>query len=144
MNKVILFNPKSAIAKYRVPNSIMNIAASVEGQYEWVIVDGNCEEDPYLKMESLLRDDSFKYIGFTVMPGPQLKQAIPIAKKIKEKFPHTVMIWGGYFPTNQFKVVLNSGYVDFVYVSSTTCAIPAPCRRSLRMFQQCTHETRLR
>ena len=24
------------------------------------------------------------------------------------------MIWGGYFPTNHYKVVLNSGYVDFV------------------------------
>jgi len=43
MNKILLFNPKSAVAKHRIPNSIMSIAASVEGKYEWVIVDGNCE-----------------------------------------------------------------------------------------------------
>ena len=48
------------------------------------------------------------------MPGPQTKQAIPFSKKIKEEFPGTIMIWGGYFPTNHYKVVLNSGYVDFV------------------------------
>jgi len=48
------------------------------------------------------------------MPGPQLRQSIPFAKFIKEHYPETIMIWGGYFPTSQNKVVLNSGYVDFV------------------------------
>jgi anaerobic magnesium-protoporphyrin IX monomethyl ester cyclase len=114
MNKVLLFNPKSAIAKHRIPNSIMNIAASVNGFFDWVIVDGNREQDPYEKMASYLSTGEYKYIGFTIMPGPQTKQAIPFAKKIKEKFPQTIMIWGGYFPTNHYKVVLNSGFVDFV------------------------------
>ena len=114
MSKVLLYNPRSAVAKYRIPNSIMNIAASIDGVYEWVIVDGNCEENPYEKIRSYLNTGEFKYIGFTIMPGPQTKQAIPFSKKIKDEFPGTVMIWGGYFPTNHYKVVLNSGYVDFV------------------------------
>ncbi len=46
MNKVILYNPKSAVAKHRIPNSILNIAAAIEGKYDWVIVDGNIETDP--------------------------------------------------------------------------------------------------
>jgi anaerobic magnesium-protoporphyrin IX monomethyl ester cyclase len=114
MNKILLFNPKSANAKYRIPNSILNIAASVEGKYEWVIVDGNCEADPIKKIESWLNTGEFKYIGFTVMPGPQLKQAIIAAKAIRQKFPYTKMIWGGYFPSNQPDSVLYSGYVDFI------------------------------
>ena len=114
MNKVILFNPNSAVAKHRVPNSIMNIAASINGIFEWVIVDGNREQNAYAKISSYLKTGEYKYIGFTVMPGPQVKQSIPFAKKIKEEFPDTVMIWGGYFPTNQYKVVLESGFVDFV------------------------------
>lgn len=114
MNDVLLYNPRSADAKYRVPNSIMNIAASIEGAYKWVIVDGNREEDSYQKIKSYLNTGEFKYVGFTIMPGPQTKQAIPFSKKIKEEFPSTIMIWGGYFPTNHYKVVLNSGYVDFV------------------------------
>jgi len=114
MNKVLLFNPKSAIAKHRIPNSVMNIAASIDNRYEWVIVDGNREIDPYQKIKSYLHSGEFKYVGFTVMPGPQVKQAVPFAKQLKMEFPRTIMIWGGYFPTNQYKVVLNSGYVDFV------------------------------
>ncbi len=114
MSKILLYNPKSAVAKHRIPNSLMNIAASIDGMYEWVIVDGNREEHPYEKLKSYLNTGEFKYIGFTVMPGPQAKQAIPFSKKIKEEFPDTIMIWGGYFPTNHYKVVLNSGYVDFV------------------------------
>lgn len=113
MNKVILFNPKSANAKYRIPNSIMNIAASIDGIYEWVIVDGNREADPYKAMAQYLATGEYRYIGFTVMPGPQLKQAIPLAKKIKADFPESIMIWGGYFPSNHHKVVIESGYVDF-------------------------------
>ncbi|MES2006097.1 MAG: radical SAM protein [Bacteroidota bacterium] len=114
MKKVLLFNPKSAEKKYRIPNSIMNIAASLEGLTEWMIVDGNRETDPYQTIASHLATGEYRYVGFTVMPGPQLKQAVPFSKRIKKDFPDTVMIWGGYFPTNQYKPVLQSGYVDFV------------------------------
>jgi radical SAM superfamily enzyme YgiQ (UPF0313 family) len=114
MNKVLLFNPRSANATHRIPNSILNIAASVEGRYEWVIVDGNRESDPYQKISTYLSTGGFKYIGMTVMAGPQTKQAIPFSKKIKEAFPEVVIIWGGYFPTSHYKVSLQSGYVDFV------------------------------
>jgi anaerobic magnesium-protoporphyrin IX monomethyl ester cyclase len=108
MNKILLFNPKSANAKYRIPNSILNIAASIDGKYDWVIVDGNCEADPLKKIASYLNTGQFKYLGFTVMPGPQLKQAIIAAKFTREKFPRTQMIWGGYFPSNQPESVLYS------------------------------------
>jgi radical SAM superfamily enzyme YgiQ (UPF0313 family) len=114
MSKVLLFNPKSAENKYRIPNSILNIAASIEGKYEWIIVDGNCEANPIQKIEQYLNTGEVKYIGFTVMPGPQLKQAITISKSVKQKFPNTKMIWGGYFPSNQPNAVLYSGYVDFI------------------------------
>lgn len=114
MNKVLLFNPQSAVAKHRVPNSIMNIAASIDGQQEWVIVDGNRDPDPFTKIKAYLLTGSYKYIGITVMPGPQLKQAVPVSKKIKQAFPNITIIWGGYFPTSHYKVVLESGYVDFV------------------------------
>jgi anaerobic magnesium-protoporphyrin IX monomethyl ester cyclase len=114
MKKILLFNPRSSNGKYRIPNSILNIAASVEGLFDWVIVDGNREQDPYKAMHAYLKTGEFRYIGFTVMPGPQLKEAIPLAAKIKTQFPDTVMIWGGYFPSSHHKVVLDSGFVDFV------------------------------
>lgn len=112
--KVIIFNPKSASGKHRIPNSILQVGASIHGKYEYVFVDGNLEKDPWLTIESYLKTSEFKYFGSTVMPGPQLRQAIPFSKKIKEKFPNVITIWGGYFASNQYKVSLNSGYVDYV------------------------------
>jgi anaerobic magnesium-protoporphyrin IX monomethyl ester cyclase len=114
MNSVILFNPRSANSKPRIPNSILHIAAALEGVRGYVIVDGNLEDDPSQKIFSYLATGSFAYFACTAMPGPQLKQAIPISKKIREQYPNVIITWGGYFPSNQCGVVLNSGFVDFV------------------------------
>jgi len=114
MNKVILFNPRSANSKHRIPNSILQVGASIEGKYDYVFVDGNLENDPWEKIKDYLSSGEFKYFGCTVMPGLQPKQAIPFTKKIRAEFPEVINIWGGYFPANQYKSVLNSGYVDYI------------------------------
>ena len=113
-NKVILFNPRSAKWKHRIPNSILQVGASIYGKYDFDFIDGNMEVDPWLKIVTLLKTGNYKYVGFTVMPGPQLKEAIPFSRKIKEQFPDIIVVWGGYFATIQHKVVLESKYVDFV------------------------------
>jgi len=113
-NKVILFNPRSAKSKHRIPNSILQVGASIEGKYDYVFVDGNMEGDPWTEIKEYLSSGEFKYFGCTVMPGMQPKQAILFTKTIREQFPEIINIWGGYFPANQYKVVLNSGFVDFV------------------------------
>ena len=125
MAKILLFNPRSARFKPRIPNSILSIAASVEGAFEYVIVDGNLESDPAEKIFNYLQQGDFKYFGCTSMPGPQLKQAIPISKKVRQFFPDIKIIWGGYFASNQNKVVLNSAYVDFVINGPGDKAFPA-------------------
>ncbi len=124
MNKIILFNPRSANKKYRIPNSVLQVAASINDQFSWVIVDGNRELDPFKKLTESITNET-KYIGFTVMPGPQLKQAIPFAKLLKQKHPQLTMIWGGYFASNQYKSVLESGYVDYVINGPGDYAFPA-------------------
>ncbi len=122
---VLLFNPRSNLYKPRIPNSILQVAASIDGIYEWIIVDGNLEVDPAQKIEQLIAEKNIKYCGFTVMPGPQLKQAIPISIDLKKKFPRLKMIWGGYFATNQHKTVLQSGVIDFVIDGMGDKAFPA-------------------
>jgi radical SAM superfamily enzyme YgiQ (UPF0313 family) len=114
MNKVLLFNPRSAKSKPRIPNSILSIAASLENKMDYVMVDGNMETDPWDKIYQYFSSGEYKYFGCTSMPGPQLQQAIPISRRVRELFPDIRIIWGGYFPSNQPKAVLNSGYVDFI------------------------------
>jgi radical SAM superfamily enzyme YgiQ (UPF0313 family) len=111
---VLLFNPRAAFVKPRIPNSVLQIAASIDAIHPWAIVDGNIETDPWKKIDEYLSSGNYAYFGCTVMPGPQLKQAIPITKEIREKYPYIKIIWGGYFASNQYKVNLNSGYVDYI------------------------------
>ncbi len=122
-NEVIIFNPKSADIKFRIPNSVIQVAASIDGDYEWLIIDGNKEKDPLEKIVASITSHT-KYFGLSVMPGPQLKQAIPFSKIIKQKFPHIIIVWGGYFASNQYKAVLESGFVDFVINGPGDYAFP--------------------
>lgn len=124
-NKVILFNPRSARSKHRVPNSILQVGASIHGTFEYVFVDGNMEKDPWGTIEKYLQTGEFKYFGTTVMPGPQLEQAIPFSKKAKELYPELINIWGGYFPSNQYKVVARAPYIDFIINGPGDKAFPA-------------------
>ena len=112
--KILIFNPKSANSKHRIPNSILQVGASIYSKYDFVFVDGNLENDPYKIIESYFNTGDFKYFCSTVMPGPQLKQAIPFSKKIKENYPNSIVIWGGYFASNQYKACINSPFVNYV------------------------------
>lgn len=129
MKKVLLFNPRSANSKYRIPNSILQVAAALEGEFEWVIVDGNLEQDPWIKINAYLSTGEYGFFGSTVMPGPQLKQAIPVSRQIREKFPDVRIAWGGYFPSNQPNVCLDSGYVDLVINGPGDKCFPEVLRR---------------
>lgn len=92
----------------------MQVGASIHGRYEYVFVDGNLEANPQEKIVNYLKTGEYRFFGVTVMPGPQLKQAIPITREVKNSFPETTTIWGGYFASNQYKACLQSGYVDFI------------------------------
>ncbi len=124
MQKVLLFNPRSNNHLARIPNSVLQVAASIQGKYDWVIVDGNLEDAPHQKILDYLKADDFKFFGCTVMPGPQLRQAIPITKLVREKFPAVKIIWGGYFASNQNKSVMLSGFVDAIVNGPGDFAFP--------------------
>jgi anaerobic magnesium-protoporphyrin IX monomethyl ester cyclase len=67
MNKVILFNPRSGRSKHRIPNSILQVGASIEGKYEYFLVDGNLEKDPWLTIKRYLDSGEVMFFGCTVM-----------------------------------------------------------------------------
>ena len=114
MRKILFFNPRAAESKARVPNSILSIAASIEGKYDYAIVDGNLEDNPLEVLMNYLATGEYGVFASTVMPGPQLKQAIPITREIRKKYPEVKIIWGGYFASNHSKVSITSGYIDYI------------------------------
>lgn len=72
------------------------------------------EQNPIDEICKILDKGDVDVVGITVMPGPQLKQAIPLTKKIADEYPHITIVWGGYFASNQHKVALDSGWVDYI------------------------------
>ncbi|MGC4022297.1 MAG: radical SAM protein [Cyclobacteriaceae bacterium] len=125
MKKVLLFNPRAGDPVHVIPNAILAIAASIEGVVDYAIVDGNREKDPLTKILNYLRSGEFGFFASTVMPGPQLRQAIPFTKTIRESFPEIKIIWGGYFASNHHNTVIKSGIVDVVVNGPGDKSFPA-------------------
>ena len=115
---IVLFNPLSTTpGKQPLPLSVMALAAVLEGCEAWTLVDGNVERDPAaLIIECLSRvpPSEVALLAVTVMPGPQLAQAVAVCRAVKRAMPHVPIVWGGYFPTQHTDTVLQSSFVDFV------------------------------
>ncbi len=113
--RVVLFNPPNAEKpKTVLPLSLLSLGAVLDDVADWVLVDGNLEPDPLTAVDRALHDTHADVLGVTVMPGPQLKGAIPVTRTLKERYPGVDVVWGGYFPTQHWEVALRSDYVDFV------------------------------
>lgn len=112
---LILYNPRAAESKARIPMSIMALAAVLEGRREYTIVDGNLDPDPVHSIAEIVEaTPGPHYLLCTVMPGPQLLRAVPHTQALKARYPSLTTVWGGYFPSMHPDVTLRSGYVDYV------------------------------
>src|SRR5215472_5223143 len=99
---ILLYNPKVALPGYqRLPHSLLQLGALLERRYPYAIVDGNLDQERDRAGEIIeqVRRDGVRYLGVTIMPGPQLQQAVPAIKRIKSACPDLTIVVGGYFPT---------------------------------------------
>ena len=121
---IVLYNPLSTTpGKQPLPLSLMSLAAALEAPstqdtgHAWSLVDGNVVRDPAAEIVARLAAVPRQHgplLAVTVMPGPQLTQAVAVCRIVKEKLPHVPIVWGGYFPTQHTDTVLRAPYVDFV------------------------------
>lgn len=116
MKKVILYNPQSSAGRKPIlPLALLAVGAVLDEKFEYCIVDGNLEADPVLMLSELIQNSERDCVlAMTVMPGPQLSQAIPLCRELKSRYPELIIIWGGYFPTQHWDVCLRSNIVDYV------------------------------
>ena len=69
---ILLYNPKVALPGYqRLPHSLLQLGALLEGRYPYAIVDGNLdqERDRAAEIIAQVRRDGVRYLGVTIMPG---------------------------------------------------------------------------
>ena len=127
---IALFNPVSTTpGKQPLPLSLMALAGVLEARGDrWSLVDGNVTPDPSAEIIARLASvprTAAPLLGVTVMPGPQLAQAVAVSRRVKEALPHVPIVWGGYFPTQHTDTVLKAPFVDFVVRSQGEHALPA-------------------
>jgi radical SAM superfamily enzyme YgiQ (UPF0313 family) len=85
----------------------------LEGRHPYAIVDGNLDPNSLETIDRLVASGA-DTLAVTVMPGPQLADAVPLTRELKGRHPCLRTVWGGYFPTQHWDVCLKSGYVDYV------------------------------
>lgn len=112
---VIFYNPISTSpGKQRLPLSLLAVSAVIADDYDVEFIDGNLTADPAAAIIERATATHAKLLAVTVMPGPQLRQAVPVCKRVKAALPDLTILWGGYFPTQHHEVILQSDCVDYV------------------------------
>ncbi|HKH94386.1 MAG TPA: radical SAM protein [Gemmatimonadaceae bacterium] len=118
---ILLVNPRATRPKNRrFPLSVMAIGAALPEHVAWDLVDGNLPgADPLAEIVARVERargsaDPVHVVAFTVMPGPQLVTAVPLARALKARCPEVQIVWGGNFASLYPAPVLDAPYVDWV------------------------------
>src|SRR5262245_33535330 len=113
---IILYNPVNSPSKKAVlPMSLLSLGALLEDVEDYLIIDGNLVADGLATLKHAVSETGADILALSVMPGPQLSDAVPVCKALKAEFPKLTIIWGGYFPSLHCGVVMKAAYVDYVF-----------------------------
>ena len=112
-NRVVFFFPSYASKEASPPLALIAIAAPlVERGYEVKIIDSALEEDyvgaVLAEMEGAL------CLGISLITGPMIQGAIEVGTAVKERFPETPIVLGGWHPSILPEQSLEAGFVDAV------------------------------
>lgn len=112
---ILLINPRmSSPTGTRLPLSLLHLAAALDDDRPWSILDGNLEPELAPAALAALAARPHALVGISVMPGPQVAPAIAISSAIRAAYPALPIVWGGYFPTLYPDAALQAPYVDYV------------------------------
>jgi len=122
---IVLLHPRSTRPKNRrFPLSVLALAAILEGKEDYEIVDGNIDPHPMDTIDRIARERPVEMLGVSVMPGPQMVQAIALSKEFRARYPKVPIVWGGYFPSLYPDAALNASYVDVLVRSQGEDTLP--------------------
>jgi anaerobic magnesium-protoporphyrin IX monomethyl ester cyclase len=111
--RVVLFNPRAQRAHRRLPLSLLHVSRGIPPGHEVHVVDGNVEADAEARLRALCGSGPALLL-LTVMPGPQLRVAVPLTRALKAANPELRVVWGGYFASVHPEVVAREPSIDAV------------------------------
>jgi radical SAM superfamily enzyme YgiQ (UPF0313 family) len=112
--RILLINPTiTSRSSARFPLSLLHLSAALDRRGSSEIIDGNMDRDLVGAALRRMEQGGFDAVGVSVMGGPQIAPSIAVSKAIRERFPATPIVWGGYFPTLYTDTALAAPYVDY-------------------------------
>ena len=102
---------RSSVSEFGVGVRCRSSVSDTGAGHAWSLVDGNVVPDPAAEIIARLTDarpSHVQLLAVTVMPGPQLTQAVDVCRRVKAALPHVPIVWGGYFPTQHTDTVLRA------------------------------------
>ena len=106
-HKVILYNPKSVF--YTMPLALLALGSYVDPEkYEIKILDGRMDDEDAVL--DACRDAIC--FGVTVLTGAPIHDALHLTRKVKQRFPKLVTVWGGWHPSLFPHETLSEASVD--------------------------------
>lgn len=121
----LLINPTmTSRSSARFPLSLLNLAAALDRNGQSCIVDGNVDRDFVERTLLTMERERFDVVGISVMGGPQIAPSIAVSRAIRERFPGTPIVWGGYFPTLYTDTALGAPYVDYAIRGQAEESLP--------------------
>jgi radical SAM superfamily enzyme YgiQ (UPF0313 family) len=111
---IVLLHPRTGKPKNRrFPLGALSMAAILEGNEQYEIVDGNLDTQPARTLDELAASHCIELLAVSVMPGPQMVAAMNLCREFKLRHPGVPIVWGGYFPSLYTDATLNARYVDY-------------------------------
>ena len=113
MSDVLLVNPRSffAIPSY-LPNGLLYIAAVLQDHgIDVQIYDTNVAEEDF---KDALERLNPKIIGFSILSGPNIKDAVKKSKIARNVCKAATLVWGGVHTTIFPEHVLREDFVDYI------------------------------
>jgi len=126
---IVLFQPLPFGGLYQhrtahLPLGLLCCATALEhAGYRVTIIDQSAEPHWKQKLFSALSDKPLCF-GVTCMTGPQIRYALSVCKLVRDKYPHTPIIWGGVHPSLLPEQTLENPLVDIVVVGEGEDTLP--------------------
>lgn len=114
--KIVLYYPRYWGPRrpvQRAPLSLLAAASLLDKEgYEISTVSNAFYEKPE---EKILQDcRNAICLGISSMTGYQIIDGLKIARLVRQNYPHLPIVWGGWHPTLEPDVTLQSPYVDII------------------------------
>jgi anaerobic magnesium-protoporphyrin IX monomethyl ester cyclase len=111
--RVILYNPAAVF--FTMPLALIAVASALDRRrYDVRIVDGRFEIDGAKAVLAQMRDAHVLFVGMSVLTGAPIRDALEVARAIKNVHPSVPVVWGGWHPSLFPDQTLQDPAIDIV------------------------------